>query len=498
MNQGSLRRESFTTATPPNLANNLTPKQRLFSLNEIDNLSIEQVHDLYRRHINSARVDLLATFEFGNELAATASGAWITLKNGKKILDFTGGIGVLNHGHNHPRILRARQVFQDQLRMEVHRNYFSQYVAALSHNVAALLPDDLSYCFFPNSGSEAVDGALKTALKYHDMKRQALAHSNISFHGKLLGSASVTNSPENNYPYPKVLKTVQFEFNNLESVRQLIESTRDRQGRSTIAGLIAEPFSVSNMRPSSETFLRGIREICDREDIVLIFDEVYSGWCKTGELFYFMHYPGLLPDVLCMAKSLGGGKASISGLVTREKIFKKAFDTPVASNLQTTTFYAFAEENVTAIEAINIIVEDNYVGRSKYIQAQLGAGLAALKHKYPAAIRDVRGSGALHGVFFNTGPTILNSLIGLIPNELYKDPRFMAKLVTAAVVSELYSTRNVLTFTSLGLDVHLIVSPPLVVTEDEINQFLLALDRTLEKGLLSLVLKFVKRKFIGN
>lgn len=472
------------------------PSQPLFSVQDCDRLDIATVHSLYREYVNSSRVDLLRTFEFGNEIAQTAEGCWITLRDGRKILDFTGGIGVLNHGHNHPRILKVRKDFQNDKRMEVHRNYFSQYIAALSHNVAALLPGDLKHSFFPNSGSEAVDGAMKTALKYHDLKRRIFLHSDISFHGKLFGSASVTHSPENHYPYPKMVETRQFVFNDLESVRDGVRKNRLPSGECAIAGLMCEPFNVSNMKTSTPEFLKGIRQICDEEDIVLIFDEVYSGWCKAGHLFYFMNVEGLLPDVLCMAKSFGGGKASISGLVTRAKIFQKAFENPTSANLQTTTFYAFAEETVTAIEAVNIIVEDDYVGKSRRIYSRLNAGLHRLMEKHPTAITDVRGAGALNGVFFNAGPSILNSLINLIPGDLYKDPRFMRKLVTSAVVSELYTEHNVLTFISLGLDIHLIVSPPLIASDSEIDRFLEALDKTLDKGLVSLLLKFVKQKFL--
>jgi Aminotransferase class-III len=87
------------------------------------------------------------------ELLTIAEGCWICTRDGRRILDFTGGVGVLNHGHNHPRILAVRKKFAEQRRMEVHKTYFSPYVAALSHNLAQLLPGDLSMSFFPNSGA---------------------------------------------------------------------------------------------------------------------------------------------------------------------------------------------------------------------------------------------------------------------------------------------------------------------------------------------------------
>ena len=102
----------------------------------------------------------------------------------KKIFDFTGGIGVLNHGHNNERILKARGKLYKFEKMEVHKNYFSPYVAALSHNIATVLPGDLNISYLSNSGSDANEGALKLAYKYHNGKREYVLNSSISFHGK--------------------------------------------------------------------------------------------------------------------------------------------------------------------------------------------------------------------------------------------------------------------------------------------------------------------------
>lgn len=469
---------------------------KLYSYAEADQFNINDVRDLYRKHVNSTRVDLLSTFGFGRELASHSEGMYVYTDTGKKILDFTGGIGVLNHGHNHPRILAARKWFEDNKKMEVHKNYFSKYVAALSHNIASILPGDLNYSFFPNSGSEAVDGAMKTAIKYHEGVREIIVHSDIAFHGKLFGPASVTHSPENHFPYPKALKTDMFKYNDLNSVKECIRRNTDASGKCQIAGLILEPLNVSNMISCTPEFILGIRELCNENDIILIFDEVYSGWGKTGSLFNFMKFPNLIPDVLCMAKSFGGGKASISGIVTREKVFKKAFDNVKGANLQSSTYYGFGEETVTAIEAINILVEENLVERSRASGELITRRMQELKQKFSKEITDVRGQGCINGIFFNSGPKFLSMLVDVMPGELFDDPRFMQKLVTAAIVSELYESHNILTFTSLGEDIHLIVAPSLIVTEEEINHFFKALETVLNKGLISLVLKFAKNKFI--
>ena len=122
--------------------------------------------------------------------------------------------------HNHPRILSARRNFNKMKRMEVHKTFFSPYLAALSHNVAELLPGDLNISYFPNSGGEAVEGALKMAYKFHNGNRKFVLHSDISFHGKLLGAASLTGSPELDFKFPQIPNVESFEYNNINSLKK--------------------------------------------------------------------------------------------------------------------------------------------------------------------------------------------------------------------------------------------------------------------------------------
>ena len=468
---------------------------KLYTVEEASNFDVKTIHGLYNQYVNSSRVDLLSVFGFGNEVVSHSEGLYIYTKDGKKIFDFTGGIGVLSHGHNHPRIIEARIKYQLQKKMEVHKNYFSPYIAALSHNLAQLLPGNLRYSFFPNSGSEAIDSAMRAAYKYHDMERSFVLYSDIAFHGKLLGPSSITSSPENDYPYPKIPHTYQYKFDSLESLQKLVTEFRDNNGVSKVAAIVVEPFSISNMRPASEEFLRGVRRLCDLENIVLIFDEVYSGWCKTGTMFYFMRYPGLAPDILCMAKSFGGGKSSISGLVINEKVFSQSFNNPSSANLLMSTFYGFGEETATAIEAVNIMVEDRYVERARHIQEYLRPKLQQLCEKYPNQIKGFGGSGAIYGLFLNCGPEILGKLVQLLPGDMFKDDLFFKKLVTASVVSALYERSNVLSFTSFAQNTHLIISPPLITNDEELDYLIKALEDVFEYGLIKCISDFAKRKF---
>ncbi|WSQ09417.1 aspartate aminotransferase family protein [Streptomyces sp. NBC_01231] len=469
---------------------------KLLSIDDTQALTAKQVQDLYRRHVNRSQVSLMTSFGFGRELVDHAEGAYLYQRDGRRILDFTGGVGVLSHGHNHPRILAARRRFQEEQRMEVHKTYFSPYVAALGHNLAQLLPDDLNMSFFPNSGAEAVEGAVKLAYKYHNGSRKRILRADNAFHGKLLGSGSLTGQAQETFRFPGIQGVVSYPYGDLDAIRQEIAKSRKAKGECDVYAILVEPFSASTMQWCSEEFLRGLRALCTEEDIVLIFDEIYTGWGKTGSLFYFMRYPGLVPDVLTTSKSFGGGKSSISAYVAREPVFRRAYDNMMDALLQSTstTYYGFGEETATAIEAINIVVEDDYPARARAIERILAPGLERIAKEHSETVVDVRGAGALHGVFLREGPKTLELATKLVPGGMTRDPRFLTKLITSSVVNALYRDHDIYAYYTLNGRNPLVAAPPLIVEPPEIERFLEALDKTLAKGLPRLLTKFVQEK----
>ncbi|WP_213453321.1 aspartate aminotransferase family protein [Rhizomonospora bruguierae] len=466
---------------------------KLFSIDECERLTASQVHDLYRTYVSRSQVSLMTSFGFGRELVDYAEGPWVYMRDGSRVLDLSGGVGVLNHGHNHPRILAARRRFAEQRRMEVHKAFFSPYLAALSHNVAELLPGDLNISYFPNSGAEANEGAIKLAYKYHDGKRGTILRSDISFHGKTLGAGSLTGSAENHFRFPGLPNIVVYPYGDLAALREIVRSTRGPDGKSDIYALMAEPFSASSIRCWSEADLRELRELCTAEGIILIFDEIYTGWGKTGNLFYFMRHPGLVPDILTYSKSLGGGKASISGYTVREPLFRKAYDRLSDVILHSTTYYGFGEETATALEAVNVVVEDDYPARARQIEAILAPGLERIQKAHPDTVQRVAGVGSLHGVFLGGGPKLLDLAGKLVPG-FSGDPHFRTKLITLSVIAHLYREHKIMTYYSPNVENPLIVAPTLVIEPSELEYFLSALDATLALGLGRLLSRFVREK----
>ena len=472
----------------------------LLSYQDALNLSHEKTFEFYRQYINSSQVDLISSFGFGNDEVEYAKGCYIYTKCGKEILDVTGGIGVLNHGHNHDRILKVRSHFSANNKMEVHKNYFSPFLATLSHNIAKILPEDLNISYFPNSGAEAVEGAVKMAYKFHQGKRKFILHSDISFHGKLLGAASLTGSPELSFHFPKIPNVEKFSYNDIQSLERQIGGLKKDNGESDIYAIIIEPLNASSMLSCSQDFLQKLRQLCTDHGIVLIYDEVYTGWAKTGELFSFMKFPNVCPDIVTYAKSFGGGKSSISGYTTREYIFRQAYDNSNDATLHSTTYNGFGEETATAIEAINIIVEDNYVEKARSIGKSLEKSLSQLQESYPNVIKEVRGSGALWGLIIDPGflGKIFENMSKLLPGQIFKDKRLVRKIFTASIISHLYDEYRILTFFGSNDDIPLIISFPLIAEKKEINAFVEALEGTFSTGLFKLVSKFIKNKLSNN
>ncbi len=467
--------------------------KKLLTVNDAKKLDIGTVQEFYKNHISKSQLNFFKNFTFGNDVIQKAEGSYIYTSN-KKILDLTGGIGVLNHGHNNKKILDERICFQEEKRMEVHKLFFSQYLAALSYNIAQILPGDLNRSFFPNSGAEAIEGAIKLAYKYYSGKRKYILHSDISFHGKTIAAASISGSEEINFDYQKISGVDKFIFNNFESLKKKVYEIK--QKNEDCYAIIIEPLSASTLRKSDNDFLTQARDLCDKENIILIYDEIYSGWCKTGHLFNFLR-SDTIPDILVYAKSFGGGKASISGYTTRDHIMLKAYDNSDDFSLQSSTYNGFGEECITAIEAINLIIENNYEKKSLENGETLRKILEETKKKFPNIIDEIRGSGSFYGFTLNNpfNEKIENLITQFIPIKTYRDKNFFKKLLCASIINQLYQDKNILTFGSFASDILFKVSPAIEIDKKDLEEFEIGLINVLKIGSLNLIGNFLKYKF---
>lgn len=465
-----------------------------YNFEKIDNLSARDIQDLYKKYVNNGQVNLLSSFSPARLKVSHAEGQYIHLTDGRKISDFTAGIGVLNHGHNHARILDVRKRFQNEKRMEVHKNFLCPYVAALAQSVASVLPEPLSVSYFCNSGSEAVEGSLKMAFKSFGGKRIRVLSADISFHGKLLGVGGLTGSPETPFDFPTIPNVDQYKFNDFESLKSIVEQHMVNN-KSQHYAIVVEPFNASNVQECSRDFLVSTRQLCSDLNIPLIFDEVYTGWAKTGDWFYFMNH-NVVPDILAMSKSFGGGKASIAGYVTSPQIFNAAYGKDIDATLHSTTYNGFGEECVTALEAIQIIEDENLIDRAREIENHLKPKLIKLKESYGDWVVDVRGKGALLGIILNADINkFIDRLIDVVPFGVLDDPRFRRKLIASSVMHQLFENYGIMTYFGSNRDTPLIVAPTLMATDEDCDYFIKALKEIFSSSKSKSIYDFARFKF---
>lgn len=471
---------------------------KLYSYDDCLNLNINDIHKTHSKNINKSQVKLISSFGFGKEVPIKAQGSYI-FTNKKKILDMTGGIGVLNHGHNHKKIVNIRKKFLNDHQMEVHKNFFSKFLVGLINNLKFILPKEINNFYFPNSGAESVEGSLKLAYKYFNGQRKYVMYSDISFHGKLIGAGSITSSNETSgFKFQGLKNKIKYKFNNIESVKKLVARYKIKN-KSNIYAIIIEPFSGQTCRSCSEEFLLELRKICNNEGIILIFDEIYSGFCKTGNYFNFQRVKNLCPDIVTFSKSFGGGKASIAGYGVKNKFHNKAYDNLYDATLHSTTYFGFAEEIATAMESVKILVEENFPKKTQMNSHIIEKNLNKLKEKYPNLIELYRGSGSAYGIKFKKNFLIrfLKNKLSHIPSKFFKDKFLTDKVIAGSIIEHLYTKYSILTYFAINEDIIFKISPSINIKKKDLDYFFSSLDKTLQIGINNLIIKFIKQKYFA-
>jgi predicted acetylornithine/succinylornithine family transaminase len=321
----------------------------------------------------------------------SGKGCVLTDSEGKKYLDFVAGIAVNSLGHCHPGFTEAVKKQLDTL-VHVSNLYWTKQGIALAE--ALVKYSGLDQVFFCNSGAEACEAALKLCRIYAKLYKSPDAVEIIamdqSFHGRTYAAITATGQKK----YQKNLEPLMpgishVPFNDIEALKKQITPNT--------CGIILEAIQgEGGINPADPAYLKEVREICDRENIVLIFDEVQTGIGRTGQLFAYQNY-GITPDVVTMAKGLGGG-LPIGGIIAKEK-FAKAF-TP---GTHASTFGGNPLVCAAGNYVIESLMSDGFLADVQKKGDYLKAKLTALKEKH-TCIKDVRGMGLMIGVEVDQAP----------------------------------------------------------------------------------------------
>jgi acetylornithine/N-succinyldiaminopimelate aminotransferase len=311
-------------------------------------------------------------------------------EDGTKYLDFASGIAVNLLGHGHPHLTKA---IQDQAATLIHVSnlYGSPQGEALAQRLVDLTFADT--VFFTNSGAEAVECAIKTARRYHYAKGNA--HRNVlltfrnAFHGRTIGTISATDQAKLREGFEPLLPGFEvLEFDSLEAAERAVTDH--------VAGFLVEPVQgEGGVRPASQEFVRGLRRLCDENDLMLVLDEVQCGVARTGKLYAYEHY-GIEPDILATAKGIGGG-FPIGACLATEK---------AASGMTIGTHGSTFGGNPLAMAAgqavLDVVANDEFLERVARMGDRLRGALEQMIPNHDHLFESVRGLGLMLGVKMKT------------------------------------------------------------------------------------------------
>ncbi|HJS20835.1 MAG TPA: aminotransferase class III-fold pyridoxal phosphate-dependent enzyme [Anaerolineales bacterium] len=391
-----------------------------------------------------------------NFVAERAEGSYIYTSDGRKLLDFTCGIGVTNTGHCHPKVVeaireQAGNFIHAQANIVIHKPMLQ-----LIEELRQIVPPSIDSFFFANSGAEALENAVKIA-------RVATARQNVivfsgSFHGRTVGTMALTTSktvyragfgplPSGvfvaPFPYAFRLKMTEAQASQyaLEQLEYLLAS--QTAPKETAAILVESILGEGGYVVPPASFMQGLREICDRHGILLIFDEVQSGFGRTGKWFALEHF-GVVPDIIASAKGLASG-LPLSGVFTRTDIMLKLDVGSIGG-----TYSGNAVACAAAVATIRAMRKENMLGNARERGVQLMTGLCKLQEEFPQ-IGDVRGKGLMIGAEF------------VVDGRADKAKTLVKQIIHAA------EERDLLLLSCGTYDNTLRWIPPLNVTADQIN-----------------------------
>jgi len=353
--------------------------------------------------------------------------------NGKEYIDCTGSYGVCIAGYSHPKIVEAIKRQAETL-ISCHASFYNDKRSELLQKITQITPKGLNKVFFSNSGSEAVECALKLARRYSG-KLEIIAMMG-AFHGKTMGALSATWDKKYREPYKLLVSDVKHvPPDDLEKVREAITEKT--------AAIIVEPIrGEGGIKVPPNGFLNGLREISDEKGVLLIFDEVQTGFGRTGKIFACEHW-GVIPDIMCLAKPIAGG-LPMGMTVAKEDIMSS-----LKVGEHTTTFGGSPLVCAAACATIDVLLEEKLPERAATVGRYFKEKLEDLQSRHKI-IREVRGLGLMIGVELRFD--VLNILI---------------KSMNEGVLI-LDAGRNVLRFL-----------PPLVIKQEYIDKVIAVLDKVI-------------------
>ena len=392
-----------------------------------------------QEYIDSAEQELLHTYNRFSLVLDHGEGVYLYDTDGKQYLDFAAGIAVCALGYGNKDYNDALKEQVDKL---LHTSNLYYNVPTIEAARKALAASTMDRVFFTNSGTEAIEGAIKSAKKYAFTRDGHAGHEiiamNHSFHGRSIGALSVTGNAHYQEPFEPLMPGVKFaDFNNLDSVKAQITDK-------TCAIIMETVQGEGGIYPAEKEFLEGVRALCDEKDILLILDEIQCGMGRTGAMFAWQNY-GVKPDIMTCAKALGCG-VPVGAFMMTEKVAQHSL---TAGDHGTT--YGGNPLACAAVEKVlDLFEEDHIIEHVREVAPYLEQRLNELADKYEC-IQERRGVGLMQGLVFDHP-------VGDIINK---------------------ALEKGLILINAGADIIRFV-PPLVITRENVDEMIAILDTCIE------------------
>jgi 3-acetyloctanal aminotransferase len=451
---------------------------------------------LYARYVNPVLMamngasGLLETFVRGE-------GEYLYDANGKKYLDCVAGFGSVNFGHNHPAIAAAVSTALREQAPGFTPTSVNPYAATLAEKLVSQAPSGLEMVFFCNSGTEAVEASIKLARAATG--RTGLLSCDGAFHGKSMGSLSVTGNPGYQKAFhPLVGDCERIPYGDFEALERALSTRR-------FAAFIVEPIQAEGgIRMAPAGYLREVQAICRSTETLLIVDEVQTGMGRTGANFAVEH-EDVHPDVMTLAKSLGGGLMPIGAMLVRRDLWMKAYGTVATCTAHTSTFGGGSLATAAGIAALEVLENEGLAENAARRGEQLMEGLNQIARR-SRCVKQVRGRGLLLGVEFQPLDPSVKA------HWLQIDPTGMARYIAAEVgqMIDAFHVLHAMQTLMQGFSIYtqftrsnplvLRVEPPLTLSEAQAREFLTAFEKTCEEidFVVSIIGEMIAKTSVGK
>lgn len=445
-------------------------KSRIALLGGIDDVlsqSYGTTSQLHSAYMNPYVVWISRFMGFGQKLVR-ASGLYLYDEKNNRYLDFLSGYGALNLGHEPPQILRALEKVANTPNLL--QAYLNPFAGKLAEYLSVLTDKKLTRVFLSNSGSEACEAAIKLARAATG--KTLLIYTDGAFHGKTMGALSVSGREKYKMPFAPLLSdAMSVPFNDIESLEKVFREHKP-------AAFILEPIQgEAGVIVPSEGYLKSVRRLCDQYDVLLILDEIQTGMGRTGRMFCYEH-EDIVPDILALSKSLGGGVMPIGATLAKDYIWKRAYGSLEKCLLHTNTFGGNTRACACGIAAIQTLTESDLIPNAEKMGALLLEKLTALQTRYKV-LRSVRGKGLM---------------IGLTVMRLKGNKPITEGALALWMVRQLQKRHKVIVAFALNNYDVIRIAPPLTVNRESIDYFVRALEDVLKSAELFSRLRLTQDK----